>query len=104
MANFAGASTLILHQERWNTTLEKSRSVFCCDRALIFAILLLSFTYFAFVLHQDDARELFALAGSMEDVKFTPELVAIMKRLWADNGVQNCFSRSREYQLNDSAS
>ena len=52
---------------------------------------------------QDDARELFALAGSMEDVKFTPELVSIMKRLWNDPGVQNCFSRSREFQLNDSA-
>jgi len=52
---------------------------------------------------QDDARELFALAGSMEDVKFTPELVSIMKRLWNDSGVQNCFARSREYQLNDSA-
>lgn len=51
----------------------------------------------------DDARELFALAGSMEDVKFTPELVSIMKRLWNDSGVQNCFARSREYQLNDSA-
>lgn len=51
----------------------------------------------------DDARELFALAGSMEDVKFTPELVSIMRRLWNDAGVQNCFSRSREYQLNDSA-
>ena len=52
---------------------------------------------------QDDARELFALAGSMEDVKFTPELVSIMKRLRNDSGVQNCFSRSREFQLNDSA-
>lgn len=55
------------------------------------------------LLLQDDARELFALAGSMEDVKFTPELVSIMKRLWNDSGVQNCFARSREYQLNDSA-
>ena len=26
-----------------------------------------------------------------------------MKRLWMDGGVQHCFSRSREYQLNDSA-
>ena len=26
-----------------------------------------------------------------------------MKRLWTDEGVQECFSRSREYQLNDSA-
>lgn len=26
-----------------------------------------------------------------------------MKHLWANPGVQQCFSRSREYQLNDSA-
>ncbi|KHJ84352.1 g-protein alpha subunit [Oesophagostomum dentatum] len=26
-----------------------------------------------------------------------------MKRLWADSGVQECFARSNEYQLNDSA-
>lgn len=53
---------------------------------------------------QDDARDMFALAGSMEDVKFTQELVSIMRRLWSDSGVQACFARSREYQLNDSAS
>ncbi|EDO49692.1 predicted protein [Nematostella vectensis] len=52
----------------------------------------------------DDAREMFALAGSMEDVKFTAELISIMKRLWSDSGIQACFARSREYQLNDSAS
>lgn len=27
-----------------------------------------------------------------------------MKRLWIDNGTKECFERSREYQLNDSAS
>ena len=26
-----------------------------------------------------------------------------MERIWTDDGLQNCFSRSREYQLNDSA-
>lgn len=33
----------------------------------------------------------------------TPELVMLMKKLWQDPGVELCFSRSREYQLNDSA-
>lgn len=51
----------------------------------------------------DDARQLFALAGNAEDGELTPEIAAIMKRLWKDSGVQECFSRSREYQLNDSA-
>lgn len=35
--------------------------------------------------------------------EFTPEIVSLLKRLWSDAGVQQCFSRSREYQLNDSA-
>ncbi|XP_071815609.1 guanine nucleotide-binding protein G(i) subunit alpha isoform X3 [Apostichopus japonicus] len=52
----------------------------------------------------DDARQLFALAGQAEDGELSPELAGVMKRLWADSGVQGCFSRAREYQLNDSAS
>ncbi|XP_033121395.1 guanine nucleotide-binding protein G(i) subunit alpha [Antedon mediterranea] len=51
----------------------------------------------------DDARQLFALAGQAEEGELSPELSATMKRLWADPGVTECFSRSREYQLNDSA-
>lgn len=31
------------------------------------------------------------------------ELTAAIMGLWADTGVQACFARSREYQLNDSA-
>ena len=34
---------------------------------------------------------------------FEPELLEAMKRLWTDSGVQTCFNRSNEYQLNDSA-
>lgn len=52
---------------------------------------------------QDDARKLFSLAGTAEDGELTPELAHVMKRLWRDAGVQECFRRSREYQLNDSA-
>ncbi|KAH9418024.1 Guanine nucleotide-binding protein G(k) subunit alpha, partial [Dermatophagoides pteronyssinus] len=33
----------------------------------------------------------------------TMELAVIMKKLWLDPGVQSCFHRAREYQLNDSA-
>ncbi|CAB3999179.1 guanine nucleotide-binding G(i) subunit alpha-1, partial [Paramuricea clavata] len=51
----------------------------------------------------DDARNLFALSGGMDDVDFNDQLVSLMKRLWNDSGVQACFGRSREYQLNDSA-
>lgn len=52
---------------------------------------------------QDDARQLFVLAGTAEEGVMTPELAGVIRRLWRDNGVQSCFTRSREYQLNDSA-
>ena len=51
----------------------------------------------------EDARKLFHVAGQGEDGDFTPDVVAVLKKLWADSGVQACFKRAREYQLNDSA-
>ena len=40
----------------------------------------------------------------MEDTEaFSEELSVAMRRLWTDSGVQECFGRSNEYQLNDSA-
>ena len=51
----------------------------------------------------EDERKLFTLAGTSEEDVLTDELVTIIKRLWADKGVQTCFGRAREYQLNDSA-
>lgn len=44
------------------------------------------------------------VVARMEDTEpFSDELLGAMKRLWEDSGVQTCFSRSNEYQLNDSA-
>ncbi|XP_061529153.1 guanine nucleotide-binding protein G(i) subunit alpha isoform X1 [Phycodurus eques] len=51
----------------------------------------------------DDARQLFALASSSEEGAMSAELSGVIRRLWGDGGVQACFDRSREYQLNDSA-
>lgn len=51
----------------------------------------------------DAARLFFTYASAAEEGELTPELVGLMKKLWSDQGVQNCFARSREYQLNDSA-
>ncbi|XP_044741214.1 G protein alpha i subunit [Chrysoperla carnea] len=51
----------------------------------------------------DIARQFFTFASAAEEGVLTPELVMLMKWLWQDAGVQLCFSRSREYQLNDSA-
>lgn len=51
----------------------------------------------------DIARQFFTYASATEEGELTPELVSLMKKLWTDPGVQQCFARSREYQLNDSA-
>ncbi|XP_014249886.1 guanine nucleotide-binding protein G(i) subunit alpha isoform X1 [Cimex lectularius] len=51
----------------------------------------------------DYAIQFFTLASAAEEGELTPELVQLMKWLWQDPGVELCFSRSREYQLNDSA-
>jgi len=53
---------------------------------------------------QSDAKMVVDVITRMEDTEpFSEELLASMKRLWTDSGVQECFSRSNEYQLNDSA-
>lgn len=49
------------------------------------------------------ARQFFMYASAAEEGELTHELVILMKKLWQDQGVQLCFARSREYQLNDSA-
>lgn len=52
---------------------------------------------------QADAKRLVQITAEMEEMKMNDEMVEIIKRLWNDNGVQECVSRAREYQLNDSA-
>ncbi|XP_076280582.1 G protein alpha i subunit [Lasioglossum baleicum] len=51
----------------------------------------------------DIARQFFTLASAAEEGELTGELVLLMKRLWQDPGVQLCYTRSREYKINDSA-
>ncbi|MEQ2167249.1 Guanine nucleotide-binding protein G(i) subunit alpha-2, partial [Goodea atripinnis] len=52
----------------------------------------------------DDARQLFSLSSDAEEQGSLPEdLSKVIQRLWGDGGVQSCFTRAREYQLNDSA-
>ena len=53
---------------------------------------------------EGDAKMVMDVVSRMEDTEpFSEELLAGMKRLWVDSGVRECFSRSNEYQLNDSA-
>lgn len=59
---------------------------------------------FLFHFSQNDSKMVFDVCSRMHDTEpFSEELLAAMKRLWQDAGVQECFSRSNEYQLNDSA-
>ncbi|KAF6718864.1 Guanine nucleotide-binding protein G(o) subunit alpha [Oryzias melastigma] len=51
-----------------------------------------------------DAKMVCDVVSRMEDTEpFSAELLSAMMRLWSDSGIQECFSRAREYQLNDSA-
>ncbi|KAG8510066.1 Guanine nucleotide-binding protein G(o) subunit alpha [Galemys pyrenaicus] len=53
---------------------------------------------------QADAKMVCDVVSRMEDTEpFSAELLSAMVRLWGDSGIQECFNRSREYQLNDSA-
>lgn len=53
---------------------------------------------------EQDAKMVFDIVTRMEDTEpFSEEFLQAMKRLWTDASVQQCFQRSNEYQLNDSA-
>lgn len=53
---------------------------------------------------ESDAKQVFDIVTRMEDTEpFSDDFLLSMKRLWNDYGVQECFQRSNEYQLNDSA-
>eukprot|EP00124_Ichthyophonus_hoferi_P002255 Ihof_evm1s147 gene=Ihof_evmTU1s147 len=44
-----------------------------------------------------------ALGDDLDNVGLTPPIVVALKALWEDEVLQTAFSRSKEYQLNDSA-
>ncbi|WAR54027.1 hypothetical protein PtB15_3B537 [Puccinia triticina] len=44
-----------------------------------------------------------SLPSQMEKDYLEPQVVAAIHQLWQDPGVRQCFERSREYQLNNSA-
>ncbi|XP_065187963.1 guanine nucleotide-binding protein G(i) subunit alpha-like [Sycon ciliatum] len=52
---------------------------------------------------KETADRLVDVASKQEEAELTPEILTMLKSLWADSGIKECFSRSREYQLNDSA-
>jgi guanine nucleotide-binding protein subunit alpha len=46
---------------------------------------------------------IFDLDNQIEDEEMTNDLTVALLELWKDEGVQSCFMRSSEFQLNDSA-
>jgi guanine nucleotide-binding protein subunit alpha len=48
-------------------------------------------------------QTIFMQPQQIEGDNLPPEVGNAIEQLWADSGVQDCFKRSREYQLNDSA-
>ena len=59
---------------------------------------------FSYNEREGDAKMVMDVVSRMEDTEpFSEELLAGLKRLRVDVGVQECLSRSNEYQLHDSA-
>jgi guanine nucleotide-binding protein G(i) subunit alpha len=48
-------------------------------------------------------QTIFMQPQQIEGDNLPPEVGKAIEDLWKDAGVQDCFKRSREYQLNDSA-
>lgn len=48
-------------------------------------------------------QTIFMQPAQIEGDSLPPEVGQAIEALWHDAGVQECFKRSREYQLNDSA-
>ena len=59
--------------------------------------------HFSDAARQADLKMISTITGNSGEREITYELGEIMERLWHDKGVQQCYTRSREYQLNDSA-
>ncbi|KAM0748484.1 guanine nucleotide binding protein, alpha subunit [Meredithblackwellia eburnea MCA 4105] len=50
------------------------------------------------------SEEIMSQPHQIEADYLSPEVTLAVQELWKDKGVRECFARSREYQLNDSAS
>lgn len=53
--------------------------------------------------NQQRANVIMGLPHQLEGDSLTPDVTDAVQGLWRDAGVRQCFERSREYQLNDSA-
>lgn len=113
-AGESGKSTLvkqmkIIHGSTYNQTELMSYKPTICDnlvhsmRAVLEAMGALQINLGS----QDNRKHVKAVLSYIEvgaTGGLTPDLAEAIKALWSDSGVQECFRRSNEYQLNDSAS
>jgi guanine nucleotide-binding protein G(i) subunit alpha len=53
--------------------------------------------------NDDHAALVIDYPSQVEESVLDPSVTEAIKSLWADKGVQACYARAREYQLNDSA-
>ena len=53
--------------------------------------------------NEKHVRTIFLQPSQIESILLPPEVGLAIKSLWNDQGVQECFKRGREFQLNDSA-
>lgn len=99
----------ILHQEIIQKIIKKLNSIFTRLQPSWEIFFMIDCYIYArkhlfFLSLQCDAKMVFDVVQRMHDTEpFSEDLLVAMKRLWSDTGVQECFCRSNEYQLNDSA-
>ena len=112
-AGESGKSTLlkqikIIHEEGYTPEDRKNFRPVVFDnvvqsmRAIVNAMASLGVEYGDAVI-AEDAGKFLVMADKQPDGALNEEIVDLLKRLWKNDGIQLCFSRAREYQLNDSA-
>lgn len=59
--------------------------------------------FYAMIAPQADSKKL-VMAGSTEEGTMPADLSALIKTVWADEGVKSCFERANMYDINDPTS
>ncbi|XP_021045913.1 guanine nucleotide-binding protein G(t) subunit alpha-3 [Mus pahari] len=102
-AGESGKSTIVKQMNGHLSCYAVSEAPVCYRPECQNTIVSSSYTDQTFVSTEEDQQQLHSMANTLEDGAMTPQLAEIIKRLWGDPGIQACFERASEYQLNDSA-
>eukprot|EP00112_Aurelia_sp_Birch-Aquarium-sp1_P013248 Seg2804.3 transcript_id=Seg2804.3/GoldUCD/mRNA.D3Y31 product="Guanine nucleotide-binding protein G" protein_id=Seg2804.3/GoldUCD/D3Y31 len=112
-AGESGKSTLlkqikIIHEEGYTSEDRKNFRPVVFDnvvqsmKAIVNAMESLGIEYGDAVI-AEDAGKFLVMADKQPEGALNEEIVDLLKKLWKNDGIQLCFTRAREYQLNDSA-